>query len=87
MLLDTARKPTRRIFAEHAPYDQKNRLRARGFRWNPGTDGRPRAWHREVEESAVSAELEYLNTEIYGRPVELLVQPVTAWSRFSARTG
>lgn len=87
MLLDTARKPTRRIWAEHAPYDRKDRLRARGFRWNPGTDGRPRSWHREIEESAVSAELEYLNTEIYGRPVELLVQPVTAWSRFSARTG
>lgn len=42
-LLATARRPTWRIWAENAPYDLKDVLKRRGYRWNGGEDGRPRA--------------------------------------------
>lgn len=33
-----------RICAEHAPFDMKDHLKARGYRWSDGSDGRPKAW-------------------------------------------
>ena len=43
--LYTASKQSRvRIFAENSPYDSKDQLKARGYRWSDGSDGRPKAW-------------------------------------------
>jgi DNA polymerase-3 subunit epsilon len=39
-LLDTARKPTMGVWAENAPFDFKDILKARGYRWNDGSDVR-----------------------------------------------
>lgn len=42
-LLARARQPTWRIWAENAPFEFKELLKARGYRWNGTENGRPRA--------------------------------------------
>lgn len=54
-----------RIFAENSPYEFKDHLKARGYRWSDGSDGRPKAWSIEVEEPDLEGELAYLRAEIY----------------------
>jgi len=84
-LLEAARVPGRRIWATHAPFEARARLKARGYRWNDGENGRPKAWHVEVSEPAAEAELRFLQAEVYGREAEIPTTPVTAYNRFSAR--
>ena len=84
-LLEAARMRGRRVWAVQAPFEARTRLKARGYRWNDGENGRPKAWHIDVEEAAVEAERQFLTSEIYGRETEILTTPVTAYNRFSAR--
>ncbi|WP_052954491.1 3'-5' exonuclease [Microvirga vignae] len=85
-LLASARKVLLRIWAEGSPFDMKDMLKARGYRWDDGTDGRPKAWWVEVDEEAGEAELAFLQREVYRREVEPFTQRITAFERFrSAR--
>lgn len=84
-LLETARKVTCRVWAENAPFDLKDQLKARGYRWNDGSDGRLRAWYTDIAEEGLPAELDFLKKEIYQRDVEPPVTRITARDRFSAR--
>ena len=84
-LLDTARKTTCRIWAENSPFDLRDQLKSRGYRWNDGSDGRPRAWNVDVPEEDVPAEASFLRKEIYQRDVELSMTRITARERFSDR--
>ena len=86
LLLDTARKPTVRIWAEQSPFELKDTLKRRGYRWSDGSDGRPRSWYVDVDETALDSELAFLKAEIYLRDVELPQRMLTAFNRFSART-
>jgi DNA polymerase III subunit epsilon len=85
-LLDRARRNTVRIWAEGAPYDLKDELKERKYRWNDGSDGRPRSWHIEIDEDSLDAEIKVLRQEIYRRDVELLVQSITSLTRLSDRS-
>jgi DNA polymerase-3 subunit epsilon len=84
-LLETARQPTCRIWAVDAPFDLKDRLKARGYRWNGDGKGQPRAWYVDVPELLQEEELRFLRQEIYGREVALPEQRITAYDRFSER--
>ncbi|MGY4348965.1 DNA polymerase-3 subunit epsilon [Bradyrhizobium sp. GM7.3] len=84
-LLENARKPTVRIWAEQSPFELKDSLKRRGYRWNDGSDGRPKSWHIDVCETALDEELTFLRTEIYLRHVEPRLQTLTAFTRFSSR--
>jgi DNA polymerase III subunit epsilon len=64
-LLDTARKPSMRIWAENAPFDFKDILKARGYRWNDGADGRPRSWWSDLHPDALEGELAFLRSDIF----------------------
>jgi DNA polymerase III subunit epsilon len=85
VLLDRARRPTYRIWAENAPFDLKDSLKRRRYRWNDGSDGRPKAWFVDVDEVDRDDELKYLTQEIYQREVDLQPQEITALTRFSDR--
>jgi DNA polymerase-3 subunit epsilon len=85
VLLDTARKKTMRVWAEQSPFDLKDSLKGRGYRWNDGSDGRPRSWYVDVCENALDDEIAFLRTEIYLRDVEPQMQTLTAFTRFSSR--
>ncbi|MEQ8813474.1 MAG: 3'-5' exonuclease [Thalassobaculum sp.] len=84
-LLDTARQPTWRVWALESPFDMKDRLKARGYRWSDGSDGNPRAWYRDVVDAALEAEKQYLTTEIYPHLYIPRCVRVTAFDRFSER--
>ena len=84
-LLECARRPSWRIWAENSPFDLKNLLKARGYRWNGDGNSNPRAWYIDVNEEGRERELAYLRTEIYRSSVELPVRRITARERFSDR--
>lgn len=85
LLLETARNPTVRVWAEQSPFELKDSLKKHGYRWNDGSDGRPKSWHIEVCETELDDELTFLRTEIYLRDVEPRLQTLTAFTRFSCR--
>lgn len=85
VLLDTARRKTVRIWAEQSPFELKDSLKRRGYRWSDGTDGRPKSWYIDVCETALEDELAFLKAEIYLRDVEPRLQTLTAFTRFSNR--
>lgn len=85
LLLQTARKKTVRVWAEHSPFDLKDILKRRGYRWSDGGDGRPRSWYVDVCETVVHDEVAFLKAEIYQRDVEPRLQVLTAFTRFSNR--
>jgi DNA polymerase-3 subunit epsilon len=73
------------IFAENSPYDFKGHLKARGYRWSDGSEGRPKSWWIEVDEAILADELNYLRTEIYCRPeVDQPTRYLTAFDLFRA---
>jgi DNA polymerase-3 subunit epsilon len=84
-LLEEARKPTCRIWAENSPYDLKDQLKARGYRWNGDANGKPRAWYTDLPKDQVEAELQYLRSEIYQRNVQPRIVEMDAYDRFSDR--
>ena len=82
-LLERARRPSWRIWAEDSPFERKDALKARGYRWNG--DKPPRAWYIDVDEDRRDAELDYLKAEIYRRDVTLPVRRIDGRDRFSDR--
>lgn len=85
LLLETARKPTVRIWAEQSPFDLKDSLKRRGYKWSDGSDGRPKSWYVDVCETLLQDEIAFLRTEIYLRDVDPRLQNLTAFTRFSSR--
>jgi len=74
-----------RIFAEHSPFEMKDRLKARGYRWSDGSDGRPKSCWVEVADDMLDDELRYLRAEIYRSPdADPPLKRLTALERFKA---
>ena len=72
-----------RIFAENSPFDLKDHLKGRGYRWSDGSDGRPKSWWIEVDETALAEELHYLRTDIYHyAEADPPTRHLTAFDRF-----
>lgn len=85
VLLQNARKTTCRVWAENSPFDFKDILKARGYRWNAGDNGKPRSWYRDVSEDELVGELAYLKSDIYQREVDIPVSRFGPFDRFSDR--
>ena len=85
LLLENARRKTIRIWAEQAPFDLKDDLKKRGYRWSSGDEGRPKAWYVDIDEAKRDDEIAYLRQSIYLRDVDLLAQTLSAFDRFSIR--
>jgi DNA polymerase-3 subunit epsilon len=84
-LLRSSQQSRVRIYAENAPFDMKDHLKGRGYRWSDGSDGRPRAWWIEIDEELCNDELRYLRTDIYGwEDAEPLTSRLTALDRYRA---
>lgn len=65
-LLQSARRKSARIWALSSPFEVKDLLKARGYRWSSGEDGRPKAWWREVFQEDREVELDWLKENAYG---------------------
>ncbi|WP_421991355.1 hypothetical protein [Roseococcus sp.] len=84
-LLQRARTPFWRIWAENSPFDFKDLLKARGDRWNRDGNGSPWAWYTDVEDAQREPELAFLKAEIYQRDINIPFRRVDAYDRFSDR--
>jgi len=86
-LLKRANEVTSRLFAVSAPFDKKDLLKDRGYRWNDGSLGGSKAWWRDVPADAEPEELAYLAREIYprGNTSQVQIMKCDAYARFSVR--
>ena len=83
-LLSNARQESLRIWANESPFETKDMLRARGYRWDP----QERCWHKDLRATGLPAELNWLKNAVYGgreKTVNLDVQD--ARGRYSVRHG
>lgn len=86
LLLESARAVRRRVRAVGAPFEKRGLLKDRGYRWDPGADGRPRAWFADVAEEALETEREFLRREVYGRDdIDIEARRIDAYDRYSTR--
>ncbi len=85
VLLENARRSSWRIWASHAPFELKDKLRRRGYRWASGENGGHRAWFIDVPSEGKELELKYLEGEIYGREPPIHMKRIDAYDRFSER--
>jgi DNA polymerase III subunit epsilon len=86
-LLDTYDEVTSKICAVGAPFDKKDLLKQRGYRWNDGTQGSCKAWWISVPSNLENDELSWLSTEVYlGNSSEMVeISRVNSLDRFSVR--
>ncbi|MFK8028906.1 MAG: 3'-5' exonuclease [Gammaproteobacteria bacterium] len=84
-LLETARLKGFRLWAANAPFESKDLLKARGYRWNSGEDGKPKAWYKDLGSDELEAEQKHLATNVYGGKRQLPVDTINAFNRFSTR--
>lgn len=84
-LIDAAAGTHFRLRALGAPFDSKDRLKARGYRW----DADAKVWFCTLAtEALLDAECEWLRAEVYGRSgVRLEVEALDSRVRYSARPG
>lgn len=82
VLLESARTPSARIWALNAPYDKKDILKRRRYRWSGGDDGRPKAWYRSVTAGDLAGEEQWLSAEVYEGETGWRVDPMDARTRY-----
>ena len=87
VLLDRAMTGGALIWAIGAPYSAKDMLKERGYRFNNGFNGKPKAWHISVTEEELEAEVTFLDS-VYGGDARSRVQveKMSALDRFSGRS-
>ena len=84
-LLAAAQRPALRLFATHAPFDSKDLLKARGYRWN----AEQKVWFTRIsDEAALEAECEWLKADVYGgRHAVVAIEQSDALAKYSSRGG
>ncbi|MBB4952230.1 DNA polymerase-3 subunit epsilon [Agrobacterium vitis] len=84
-LYQASQRASVRIFAQNSPFEMKDHLKARGYRWSDGSDGRPKSWWIEIPDQALEDELHYLRSEVYRyTDADPLIKRLTAFDRFRA---
>ena len=73
------------MLATQAPFDAKDVLKARAYRW----DAEKRVWHTRLKDEAqLAAELEWLKAAVYGgRSVTVHLEKMDALVKYSSRAG
>ena len=83
-LLESASEPALRLWATGSPFETKDVLRERGYRW----DADRRCWSKVVARSTAKEESEWLKAAVFsGRPAQIDVEVLDARIRFSGRPG
>ena len=67
-LLQASRAITCRIKAPNTPYERKELLKARSYRWSDGSDGSQKAWWIDVPEDKLQEEIAFLQSENLSAP-------------------
>lgn len=83
-MLENARQKEYKVSALNAPFDSKELLKVRGYRWSPDR----KAWHTFIQESSFEAEVEWLKAAVYiNRSSKIEREKIDAFNRFSERLG
>jgi DNA polymerase III subunit epsilon len=84
-LLQAASKPSFKLSATNAPFESKDKLKARGYRWNADQ----RFWQTRLPEpSALQAECAWLKEQVYGqRSAVVQLEKLDALTKYSTRVG
>jgi DNA polymerase-3 subunit epsilon len=84
-LLNAAKNPAFRLQATQAPFEAKDKLKQRGYRWN----GDQKVWHTRLsDEAEVQAECEWLRANVYGsRNASVELEKMEATVKYSSRSG
>lgn len=85
-LLKRARTEFVRIWAINSSFDSKDILKARGYRWNDGSNGQPKSWFIDCHPDKQAEETDFLCKEIYKRNTSLKINPIKAIDRFTNRS-
>lgn len=70
-----------RLWAEGSPFEKKDDLKARGYRWS----GQAKAWWKDLPASQHEAEVEWLADNVYPRRRALPFLTITPRNRYSRR--
>jgi DNA polymerase-3 subunit epsilon len=83
-LLANARANEVKVWALNAPFDQKDKLKSRGYRW----EAERKTWTGLVTQANLDAEVEWLRDNVYlGKPFKLELEKIGALNRFTTRRG
>jgi len=83
-LLENARTKELKVWALNSPFDSKDALKARGYRWVADR----KTWATSIPAVLLEPETEWLRSEVYGgRPFQLELESMDAMNRFSSRRG
>ena len=84
VLLEKARLPEIKVWALNAPFDNKDKLKERGYRWN----AERKLWNNYVSEADLLVEVDWLRCEVYdNRKFKLEHEKIDAFNRFTLRSG
>lgn len=84
MLLESARAASYKLWAIAAPFDKKDVLKQRRYRWSGGEGGSPKAWYTSVSEGELAEEQRWLSAEVYGGGEGWRVEKLDARTRYSS---
>jgi DNA polymerase III subunit epsilon len=84
-MLETLNQPQVRVYALNSPFETKDSLKLRGYRW----DGEMRCWHKTLSGgNALNDELSWLKKRVYGdRAATIETEKLGGTVRHSNRTG
>lgn len=73
-----------RLFANGAPFEAKDLLRSRGFRW----DAEKKLWHRTLRGvNSLQEEMNWMRENVYSRAVRVQVEVIDSYVKYSGREG
>ncbi len=82
-LLQQAKKPSFQIFALSSPFDSKDLLKSRNYRW----DSAARTWWKEIDPGELAAETEWLENHVYLGPFRGKTLEISPTDHFKMKTG
>ena len=78
-----ASNPTFLIKAIDAPYNKRNILRRKGYKWRPADQLNGKVWWTETKN--YEEEVKWLHDEIYNRKINIPIKQISALNRYSDR--
>jgi DNA polymerase-3 subunit epsilon len=84
MLLDKTQAADLKLWALGAPFESKDNLKKRNYRWN----AERKTWHKTIAAEDLDQEVNWLRADVYGdRPFKVEQEQMDAYNRFSNRRG
>ncbi len=82
-LLEAARRPTVHVSATYSPFESKDHLRRRSYRWDP----QGKVWWKEIQKEDLDQEIRWLEETVYGGNFRGKTREITPTDHFKADSG